>query len=186
MPKILVVDDHDENRWVLSKLLSRSGYSVVEAPDGASALEQMRTEHPDLALVDLLMPVMGGFEFVYQLRQEAGPHAWTPVVFITAVYLPSEVASLAEACGVSHVLSRPAPFEEILRVLEEALRTRVKEGVVPPEREFSLELLRMLSSKVSQSIWSVIPALATLADPSGVHEAPASPGGDDCGPTDAG
>ena len=123
MPMILVVDDYEGNRLVLSKLLTHAGFRVVEAPDGASALEQVRAEHPDLALVDLLMPVVDGFEFVHRLRSEAGPQARMPVIFITAAYLPSEVLPLAESCGVSHVLSRPADFDEILRVVKQAWLT---------------------------------------------------------------
>ena len=88
MPTILIVDDHEDNRMVLSRLFSFSGFMAIEAPDGASALEQVRTERPDLALVDLLMPVVDGFEFVHRLRREEGPHSRTPVIFITAAYLP--------------------------------------------------------------------------------------------------
>jgi len=167
MAMILVVDDHEGNRLVLSKLLSHSGFTVIEAPDGASALEQVRAEQPDLALVDLLMPVVDGFEFVHRLRHEDGPHARTPVIFITAAYLPSEVLPLAEACGVVHVLARPAEFDEILRVVKEAL------GTVPPPvprnepTDFRLELLGLLSRTLSQNLRTVIPSLAEYFEEEG-------------------
>jgi CheY-like chemotaxis protein len=160
MQTILIADDFEANRLVLSKLLTHAGYRVLEAPDGASALEQVRAEQPDLALVDLLMPVVDGFEFVHRLRQEDGPIARTPVIFITAAYLPSEVLPLAESCGVTHVLARPADFDEILRVVKESL------SAVPPQvprtgpREFHLELLALLSRTLSNSLRTVIPSLA--------------------------
>lgn len=160
MPTILIADDYEANRLVLSKLLTHSGFRVLEAPDGASALEQMRAEHPDLALVDLLMPVVDGFEFVHRLRQEDGPIARTPVIFITAAYLPSEVLPLAEACGVTHVLARPAEFEEILRVVNEALAADPPQIPRAGPREFHLELLGLLSRTLSKSLRTVIPSLA--------------------------
>ena len=164
MATILIVDDDETNRVVLSKLLTHEGYQVVEAADGASAFEQVRTERPDLALVDLLMPVMDGFEFVHKLRAEGGDMARLPVVFITAAFLPVEVTALARSCGVSHVLPRPSTFEEVLRVTEEALRAAPPSADAPPRPEFRLELLRLLTSTVSKSFRTVIPLMGELAD----------------------
>ena len=167
MPTILIADDHEGNRVVLSKLLSLSGFSVLEAPDGASALEQVRAERPDLALIDLLMPVVDGFEFVHRLRQEDGPHARTPVIFITAAYLPDEVTPLAASCGVSHVLARPTSIEEILRAINESLATGPPEIALTADREFRLELLRLLSRTLSKNLRTVIPSLAEYIEAEG-------------------
>ncbi len=160
MPMILVVDDYEGNRLVLSKLLTLSGFRVIEAADGASALEQARVEQPDLALVDLLMPVVDGFEFVHRLRNEDGPQSRMPVIFITAAYLPSEVLPLAESCGVTHVLARPAEFEEILRVVKEAIASAPLAVSKTSSQEFRLELLGLLSRTLSKSLRTVIPSLA--------------------------
>src|SRR5947209_2689816 len=158
MPTILVADDHEGNRFVLSKLLARAGFGVLEAPDGAAALERVRAERPDLALVDLLMPVVDGFEFAHRLRKEQGPYARTPIIFITAAYLPSEVLTLARACGVTHVLARPAEFDDILAAVNEALSTTPPPVPVTEDGTFQLELLGLLSRTLSQSLRTVIPA----------------------------
>jgi CheY-like chemotaxis protein len=69
-PKILLVEDDDQIRVLLSVILERSGYSVRPAPDGVVALEELRTEVPDILLSDLYMPRMSGFELLPVVRQE--------------------------------------------------------------------------------------------------------------------
>ncbi|GAC1465617.1 MAG: hypothetical protein NVSMB9_05390 [Isosphaeraceae bacterium] len=149
---------------VLAKLFSHAGYSVAVAADGASALEQARIERPDVALVDLLMPVMDGFEFVHRLREEGGVMAQMPVVFITAAYLPAEVSALALSCGVSHIVSRPAPFEELSRVVADALQAGPASDSIAPRAEFRLELLRLLTSKLSQNLRTLLPSFVQLVE----------------------
>ncbi|WP_374568311.1 response regulator [Ideonella sp.] len=106
MARILVVDDRSSNRHYLRMVLATIGHEVVEAADGAQALERTRALHPHLVITDLLMPVMDGFEFVKRLRSEPAIAA-TPVVFYTATYRSSEARKLAAACGVSEVLPKP-------------------------------------------------------------------------------
>ena len=79
----LVVDDMPENRQVLRKTLEKEGWRVGEAENGKLALEQLATEAPALILLDLMMPVMDGFEFVFQVRQEERWRA-IPIVVVTA------------------------------------------------------------------------------------------------------
>jgi len=163
VPTILIADDHEANRFVLGRLLTHEGYRVVEATDGASALEVVRAERPDLALTDLLMPAVDGFEFVHRLRQLDDPAlARLPVVFITAAYVPEDVLNLARSCGVVAVLGRPAPFDEILQAVRENLAAGPMDVLVPPRREFSLALLRLMTCTVSQKVRSVIPSLAEI------------------------
>ena len=69
--RILVVEDHDSARTALTKLLSSTGYDVVEAPNGSEALAQLATgPRPDLILLDLMMPVMDGWEFMKRQRRD--------------------------------------------------------------------------------------------------------------------
>jgi CheY-like chemotaxis protein len=64
MATILVVDDRPQNRAHLTRLIGHNGHRMIEADDGARALEQVRKEQPDLVITDFLMPTMDGYEFV--------------------------------------------------------------------------------------------------------------------------
>src|SRR5204863_2768638 len=99
MANILIVDDQPANREVLSSLLAYGGHRLLEASNGAEALQVTRGEHPDLVITDILMPVMDGYEFVKQLRADPSI-AQTPVIYYTAHYLEREARALAEKSGI--------------------------------------------------------------------------------------
>ncbi|MDZ7842839.1 MAG: response regulator [Gammaproteobacteria bacterium] len=151
MIRILVVDDLAANRAYLTSLLGYSGYSVLEASDGADALTIVRRERPDLIIADILMPIMDGYEFVRRLRSDAGI-AHIPVVFYTAVYHEHETRQLAEACGVSHVLIKPCEPEVVLRTVHDALRDPAPPPAAPEEDTFRREHLRVVADKLTQTI----------------------------------
>jgi two-component system, cell cycle response regulator DivK len=66
--KILVVEDNEQNRILMRQILTYHGYEVLEAADGAAGLKMARERMPDLILLDLQMPVMGGFAVIAELR----------------------------------------------------------------------------------------------------------------------
>jgi signal transduction histidine kinase/DNA-binding response OmpR family regulator len=82
-PSLLVVDDDKEIRAMIARTLQQAGWVVAEAEQGRAGLERLATERPDVILLDLMMPVMDGFEFVRELRKR---DAWRaiPVIIITA------------------------------------------------------------------------------------------------------
>jgi CheY-like chemotaxis protein len=80
MASILIVDDRPTNRQFLLTLLGYTSHRLLEAADGAQALEIVRAERPDLVITDILMPTMDGYAFVKQLRGESAIAA-TPVIF---------------------------------------------------------------------------------------------------------
>lgn len=125
MAKILVVEDHADNRDWLVQLLTYDRHQVLAASDGAQGLEITRAESPDLVIADILMPTMDGYEFVKQLRADASI-AHTPVIFWTANYSEREARKLAQDCGVSYVLLKPSEPALVLSVVTEAL------GLSPP------------------------------------------------------
>jgi len=118
MATILVVDDKPSNRSVLTTLLGYRGHRLVEASNGLEALDRVRTEHPDLVITDILMPGGDGYQLARKLREEANN---VPVIFYSAVYLEAEARSLALACGVRQVISKPAEPEDILTIVDAAL-----------------------------------------------------------------
>ncbi len=81
---MLVVDDERDIREAVSEVLKDEGYEVVDARDGAEALDQLRARHPDLVLLDLMMPGMNGWEFCAARNREPGLSA-IPVIVISAL-----------------------------------------------------------------------------------------------------
>ncbi len=108
--RILVVDDHQSNRDLLSRRLTREGHEVVTAKDGEAALELVEAEPFDLILLDLLMPGMGGYEVLGRLK--ASPRHWeTPVIVISALDEISSVVRCIEAGAEDYM---PKPFDPVL------------------------------------------------------------------------
>ena len=70
MKKILLVDDRQENLYLLNTLLINNGYLVDQASNGEEALELARKNHPDMIVADVLMPVMDGFELCHRVRND--------------------------------------------------------------------------------------------------------------------
>lgn len=120
MATILIVDDHAINRQFLMTLLSYGGHRLLEAAEGATALAMVRADRPDLVITDILMPNMDGYEFVTHMRAHPSL-AKVPVIFYTASYRAREARSMAQACGVQWVLSKPSEPEVILATVQEAL-----------------------------------------------------------------
>lgn len=166
MATILVVDDDPTARDLLSTVLTYAGHRVETAADGAEALQQARARAdgpPDLVIADLLMPTMDGFEFVRRLREEPALNR-TPVVFYTASYLEREARNLAHACGVHHILTKPAEPEAILRIVGEVLGIAQAPVPVPPVEEFRREHINVLTAKLSQRAAIAVPRLDAMVE----------------------
>ncbi len=119
MATILIIDEPAASRE-LTALLGHDGHRVFVAADGEEARDIVRAEKPDLVLADILMPESGGFQFVEQLRTEEGL-AQPRVVFLSAGYMEVEARALAQACGVSRLVTKPAESEALLAVIDTAL-----------------------------------------------------------------
>lgn len=150
MATILVVDDRTVNRDFLVTLLGYAHHRVLQASDGAEALATVRVARPDLVICAVLMPRMDGYEFVRQLRADSSV-ADTKVIFFSASCLGQDAHDLARAGGVLHVLTKPCPPEEILRVVDQALARTVptaQAGVALDE--FDRAHLRLITDKLSK------------------------------------
>ncbi|MFL6624381.1 MAG: EAL domain-containing protein [Sulfurifustis sp.] len=113
MPTILVVDDRPINRQFLAALLGYAGYRVIEAADGAQALEMVQAHHPALVISDILIPGIEGIDFVNRLRANPGS-APIPMILYTAAYRLDEARALARSCGVRTVIAKPSDPQVIL------------------------------------------------------------------------
>ena len=131
MATILVVDDNAINRAFLVTLLGHYKHHVIEAADGIGGLKMMAQSPPDLVISDILMPNMGGHEFVTRIRADA-TIADMPVIFLTAGYHEAEAMVIARACGVTRVLTKPAEPAAILRMVNEILELEDSPAMPPP------------------------------------------------------
>jgi adenylate cyclase len=111
-PRALVIEDDETTRLMLGRLLKGEGWEVSEAKNGKVGLEQLRSEPPDLILLDLMMPEMDGFEFLAQLRRDP-EHDKTPVIIVTAADLDADARRRLDG-GVSHILQKAAYAREEL------------------------------------------------------------------------
>ncbi len=120
MAKILVAEDAKPIRGILADILSDAGHDVIEAVDGGMALDKACREDPDLVLLDVMMPVMDGFEVLKRLREN--PNTQTiPVVLLTAMdATKGERAALN--LGVTHYITKPWEDETLQTVIRVALR----------------------------------------------------------------
>ena len=114
MRPILVVDDDRAIRDVVSDILEMSDYRVRTASNGVEALDQIRVEPPAAVLLDLMMPVMDGWEFLEQCRRR-GPCADLPVAIMSAAH---DAASAASKLGVQGYLTKPFELEAVLAVVD--------------------------------------------------------------------
>lgn len=116
---ILVIDDHAENRLVIKKLLEPLGFHLTEANNGLTGWEQLMVVKPDLVIVDLVMPVMDGFELIRRLQQTT--EFKNLVILVTSnsplELLPDENGKLGSA-----FLAKPFNREDLLKLLAEHLK----------------------------------------------------------------
>ncbi len=119
---ILVVDDSEDMRDLLQRLLERAGYRVVLAEDGQASLTQAKLHHPDLVLMDLSLPDLDGWEAVKHLRKMP-EFRTTPIIAVTAHVSPQE-AERAIAAGCTTHIGKPFDMRVLLQEVARLLTDR--------------------------------------------------------------
>ena len=119
--RILLADDEKSVRSLLARALRRHGFEVMEAQDGVEAVEMASTTLPDLAVVDLSMPRMNGFEVVRTLK--SAHHAALPVLVLSGMDEPEERIQAFEA-GAGDFIPKPVYMQELLKRIDAFERTR--------------------------------------------------------------
>ena len=120
MPRALVVEDNLTDRDMMRRLLVGEGWEVIVASNGREALDRLKSEHPNLILLDLMMPEMDGFEFLAEFRKTP-KFASTPVIVVTAADLSLEDRRRLDG-GVEQILQKAAPSrEDFLRQIRDLI-----------------------------------------------------------------
>jgi len=117
---ILIVDDEEDILWMLGKRLTAEGYSVIAATNGSDAIDLAKSQHPDIVVLDIVMPEMGGSEVAEKLRE----HPLTrniPVIFLTALRSNKEEKEHGSMVGNNITLSKPLDPEVLLDQIKKLL-----------------------------------------------------------------
>ncbi len=124
-PTVLITDDYEDNRELLRLMLQAEGYTIREARNGRECVAVAQREVPDLALIDLSMPVLDGWGTLRQLREDERTRS-IPCVAITA-FASDHDRYLALAAGFDAYLAKPFRTRELLEMVERLLGERSKQ-----------------------------------------------------------
>lgn len=148
--KILVVDDTRNVQLLLSDFLLSQDYEVETASDGEEAIEMVRSFHPDLILLDIMMPNMDGYQFITHLRREST----LPVIMITAKQQETDIIRGFDL-GADDYITKPFRMRELLVRIRAVMRRsapRESESSVLAIGDISLDHQKHEVSKNGQSI----------------------------------
>lgn len=120
MPKILLVEDNEMNRDMLSRRLDKRGYTVAIAVDGNEGVAKARAELPDLILMDMSLPVLDGWDATRQVKADPAT-AKIPVIALTAHAMESDRQKALEA-GCDDFDTKPVELNRLLLKIEELLK----------------------------------------------------------------
>lgn len=117
MTKVLLVEDSELSRDMLSRRLKRRGYDVVLAIDGLEGLTKARTESPDVILMDMSLPVIDGWESTRRIKSDPATQS-IPIIALTAHAMAGdEKRALDAGCNAYH--TKPGDFTELLSKIEQ-------------------------------------------------------------------
>jgi CheY-like chemotaxis protein len=157
--KLLIVDDNEQNRYMLQALLKGHRYQVASAGDGAEALQTARRDPPDMIISDILMPVMDGFALCREWKKDERLKA-IPFVFYTATYTDPKDEEFALSLGAERFIIKPQEPDVFMDIVREVLENHETGRLVAPRepvgdetvffREYNEVLIRKLEDKLAQ------------------------------------
>ncbi len=161
-PLVLIVDDKEENRYLLRLLLEGAGLAVAEATHGGEGLTSARATRPDLVISDILMPVMDGFAFCREWKCDPGLRD-IPFAFYTATYTDGRDRDFSLSIGADDFIVKPQEPEALVARIRELLDTASRPAAAPPSptppppdteeiflRQYNQALVRKLETKMEQ------------------------------------
>ena len=114
-PLVLVVEDFEDNRFMMRRLLEMSGYRVVEAVNGNQAVEAAAREQPDIILMDLSLPQLDGLAATRRIREQQGSRR-VPIVAVSA-HDSADFHAEALAAGCNEYVTKPIDFDQLVQLL---------------------------------------------------------------------
>jgi two-component system, cell cycle response regulator DivK len=117
--RVLLVEDYEDSRFSLSKLLEIEGYEVLEAVDGAQAIDMAINGRPDLILMDVTLPVVDGLSATKQIREHEAMDS-VPIIALSALD-PSEFQSKARDAGCTDSMTKPVDFNALILLMSKYL-----------------------------------------------------------------
>jgi CheY-like chemotaxis protein len=126
MPRVLIVEDNELNRDMLSRRLMRRGWEVSIAEDGLKGVQAAQRDCPDVILMDLSLPVVSGWDATRRIK-EIPRFSSTPIVALSAHAMMEDKAS-AEAAGCDEFATKPVQFEQLITTMNALIEERDRRG----------------------------------------------------------
>lgn len=142
---ILVVDDHEQNLELLQAYLEEIGCRIRTAADGIQALAEIDAEHPDLIILDVMMPRMSGYQLCSKIKADPATRD-IPVVMVTALSEVGDVEKAVES-GADDFLTKPVYKLELVTRARSLLRVRL----LKRQLEATLKQMRELQERVDEA-----------------------------------
>lgn len=146
--KILVVDDEDDIRLLISRVLTEKGFSVVTAGRGLEAIKMVQTENPDMIILDAMLPEVHGFDICKKIKGSK-KYGHIPVIMISAIYRGWRYAQdLKDSYGVDDFIEKPFKLNEFIEKVEQ----HINSAGASEEREDSDDLSGQAEKILAQSV----------------------------------
>jgi len=154
--KILIVDDNPDDRKVLRYMVEKNGHEAIEAGDGSDGLQKAKNNAPDLIISDALMPVMDGFRFLREVKQEPGLRS-IPFIFHSSSYKEDQDVRLAMSLGAEAYILKPVEPAELWGKIEALLRKGKKEKAPPvsligEDEEYLKRYSEVVATKLEEKV----------------------------------
>jgi two-component system, cell cycle response regulator DivK len=117
--RILVVEDHEDNRQILRDLLASAGYEMIEAGNGEAGVAAAAAEHPDLILMDIQLPILDGYEATRQIKADPALSA-IPIIVVTSYALSGDEEK-ARIAGCDAYVAKPYSPRQLLARIRDFL-----------------------------------------------------------------
>ena len=167
-PLVLNVNDNDASRYLVTRMLERGGFTVIEAANGAGALEKVRGKMPRLVVLDIKLPDMTGLEVCQLIKADPKTHG-VKVLHTSAVFVATESKVQSLECGADGYLSHPFEQQELIATVRSLLRlTEVEQELRDQAEELKAanrrtnEFLAMLAHELRNPLAAIVTSLPLL------------------------
>jgi len=150
---IVIVDDNEDSRIILKKILEAQGWSVEMATNGEEALKMAKASPPEMIISDILMPVMDGFQLCRKLRSDPALRE-TPFVFYTATYTDEKDRELALKVGADEYMVKPTDPDEFIGAIKGVFHDKAvrKTGGEPPAVLEEEDILKLYNERLVKKL----------------------------------